>query len=117
VGPALAGGPGGVEGDTQEKRGRWAGCEAGVGIGASWAAGGERPRGAGPSERGRSGLGLTGKEKGRAGWAQGKETGQAKGENWAGVLGKGLESWVLLWVPLFYFDSKTNTQVGIQMRI
>ena len=47
------------------------------------------PRGAGPSERGRSGLGLAGKEKGRAGWAQGKETGQAKGENWAGVLGKG----------------------------
>ena len=57
------------------------------------------PRGAGPSERGRSGLGLTGKEKGRAGWAQGKETGQAKRENWSGVLGKGLESWVLLWVP------------------
>ena len=82
-----------MEGDAREKRGRWAGCEAGVGIGASWAAG------AGPSERGRSGLGLAGNEKGRAGWAQGKETGQAKRENWAGVLGKGLESWVLLWVP------------------
>ena len=37
-----AGLSGGVEGDAREKRGRWAGCEAGVGIGASWAAGGER---------------------------------------------------------------------------
>ena len=79
------------------------------------------PRGAGqagesgPSER-KEGVDWALRE-GRAGWAQGRETGQAKGENWAGVLGKGLESWVLLWVPLFYFDSKTNTQVGIQMRI
>ena len=42
---------------------------------------------------------------GRAGWAQGRETGQAKGENWAGVLGKGLESWVLLsWAGGFGFS-------------
>ena len=38
--------------------------------------------------------GFAGKENGEAGWAQGKETGHEERENWAGVLGKGLESWV-----------------------
>ena len=60
-------------------------------------------------------LGFAGKEKGEAGWAQGKETGHEEMENRAGVLGLGWVFFFLLgwfgsspFLPLYFFFSTQN---------
>ena len=52
-------------------------------------------------------LGFAGKEKGEAGWAQGKETGHEERENWAGMLGFAMS--FLFFYFLFPISNTTQT--------